>query len=366
MRKDRLLITAIYLLALWFNFTRFHWAVEPYNEYYIYWQNIMADNGEWMFRAGNLLNSCLFTTYFPALIQRAFHTDPELTFVLFPCVLYSFMPVFVYLIARTRLTAMESLVAVLCTLATYHFLYSQGINRVGVALAFSSVMVWAVIRKDWVVAGIAMGLVVFSHYTTSFIMLGMLAVVALANIISKRSMREVTATVIALSVLGIGVVVWHGMVCKYPIEVAMRFIGKAAASVSWQSIVDLTNRESMLKSAFGLTFSRMGVWTRTEFILSWVMVGLIAVGFVYAVRKRAVVYNHAVIACYMMFIIALTIIVPHISVGYGVVRVYSTALIALAPCYPIGAKVVFGKLGLPAEAIAAAVSVAFIILILTH
>ena len=68
-------------------------------EFMVY--SLIVETGKWQIVTHHqLLSSCLFTTFFPAMFQRAFNTDLLMTFKLFPCFIIPFLPVAVYYLAK--------------------------------------------------------------------------------------------------------------------------------------------------------------------------------------------------------------------------------------------------------------------------
>lgn len=153
------------------------------HEFNTYIMNIV--NG-WHYREGNIVNSCLVTTWVPALIQKHTGWDVMLIFRIFPPFFYALMPMFTYLIARWYLAVGDSIFATMVVVFASSILYFPDIGRVGVALGFLAGMTWALLNKrlGW---GIAFAvLVVFSHYGTSLVAIFIAGVIWTSNLIKRN------------------------------------------------------------------------------------------------------------------------------------------------------------------------------------
>lgn len=189
-----------------------------------------------------------------------------------------------------------------------------------------------------------------------------------------------------LLLLGGATYVWHNVIAKESGKYARRFIEKAAAvyvPVQPNSVVaveDATNivsnaidsdkgegdttsviidgdegkemksseptklgrmfvmeyKEPVVQVAFGKTLKYMNVAQKFEFGLSWAIVLLIVGGYVVAVVKRKFSGRHMALALLCFMFIGLTLLIPSMSNGYGIARVYFTSLPLLAPCFVIG------------------------------
>ena len=138
-------------------------------EYNLYVKYV-AD-GNWSFELDNIVNSCLTVTLVPAWIQRITHVDQVALFKIFPCIFYSLMPAFVYLITRRYTRVSYAVLAAFLVISSFYFMYYPANGRVGVALGFIAGAVWAILSKRYIFATAFGVLVVFSHYATGVILL---------------------------------------------------------------------------------------------------------------------------------------------------------------------------------------------------
>lgn len=177
MMTDRKNWILLYVLALFA--TAFYAVLEQQiasdaaMEYDLYLYTI--NHGGWHYVINNIVNSCLMMTVVPAYLQKITHIDQELLFKVYPCLFFSLLPPFVYLIARKYMSMEASLFCALLVLCQFYFLYYPANGRVGIAYGFWGVFIWALLnnKHKWlVVSGL---LIVFSHYGTAYIMVMVLA-----------------------------------------------------------------------------------------------------------------------------------------------------------------------------------------------
>lgn len=138
-------------------------------EYKLYLKYVVE--GSWSFEIDDIVNSCLMVTLVPARVQRITHVDQELLFKVFPCIFYSLMPAFIYLITRRYTKVSYAALAAFLVMSSFFFMYYPAIGRVGVALGFMAGAVWSILSRRYIFATTLGILVVFSHYATGIILL---------------------------------------------------------------------------------------------------------------------------------------------------------------------------------------------------
>ena len=171
MKRTVLIFIAIYLITFGiiagYNLT--HPIVnDGVNEYIEYNRNIAHG---WEYR-DSIVNSCVVTTWIPAMIHRITGFDKLILFKIFPAFLFSLMPAFTFLIARRYMRLSYAVIAAFVVIFSSTILYFPSVGRVGVALGFMAGLIWALLEKRYVWAGLFALAVVFSHYGASVIATG--------------------------------------------------------------------------------------------------------------------------------------------------------------------------------------------------
>ncbi|MBA7648568.1 hypothetical protein ES703_56356 [subsurface metagenome] len=323
----------------------------------------------------SLVASSIPTVWLPAQIHLITGCDPIVIFNAIPSLTFALMPVFVYLISRKYLTEGYALLTSLVIMGSYYFTFCHYYGRVNIAWGFLSGFTWAIITGRWKLSVLFAALLSVSHYGTAFLTIFALGSVLIALVVSyliKRngnSKKEMAVSAIALSVLVLTSCMWYFVVAERTGNTVRSVIEKSAnAALSPDSQVyvptikgdetedevntiteeyledsNLTNflkwesRDAVVQSIAGRTWSSMNIPQRMEFVSSWAVVILISAGLVVVIRKRLFTLTHTYLAVVMFIFTLITMAVPFISFAYGVVRVGSTGLIAMAPCFAIPA-----------------------------
>jgi len=340
-RTDTIIAILCYItvasIVLYYNMTHplVNDGVQEYQEYLLNIQN------GWQYRI-SLTNSCLVTTWIPALLSRGLGLDEYILFRVFPVFFYPLMATFVYLIARRYLEVKYAVVAVAVVIVNSHILYFPDIGRVGVAIAFMAGMLWALLERRLIWTIVFGALVVFSHYGTALIATGIVGFAFFGLLLWKRIFEKYCFVVFSLLVLL--VVVWLFIVAGFSGEIMSKTLFQTKGGV-WEDtgqvenpdFLDATIREPAVQDALGIDLASMPTPKKLEIVANWIVVLLVSLGLLLFVRNKAVDSPAKLVAIGLYGLILFTIALPWLSVFYGGMRVYFTSLSILATCFPLGA-----------------------------
>jgi len=319
-------------------------------EYQSYLANI---NEGWRYRL-TLVNSCLITTWIPALIYKAIGHGQLFIFRLIPALFYPLMPAFTYLIAKRYVKTSYAVVAALVILFSSFFIYFPDIGRVGVALGFMAGMLWALLERNLLWAIVFVILIVFSHYGTAMISLATLVLTLGIYLLWKRRiLKQYAIVLIVLAVLILG---WHFGIAGYSGETmgsifSHRPIVDDPSLYNSTDFFDPRSRDPAVQEAIGLNLSELPIPAKIELVANWLVVGMITVGLYCVLKRKNIEAQFKLMALSLFALILLTIAVPWLSTYYLSMRVFFTASILLAVCFPIGAEHIAGKLHLPVSGV---------------
>jgi len=360
MTKDTKIAIAIYSttlgILLYYNLT--HPPVnDGVKEYEAYLLNIKEG---WMFRR-TLVNSCLITTWLPAVIQRYTGVDQMMLFRVFPTIFYALMPVFTYLIARRYLAIRYALVACLVVIANSHILFFPDIGRVGVGIAFFAGMLWTLLERRLIWAIVFALLVVFSHYGTALIAMGLTLACMLGYLVWRKRLLKQYLIVFCILLASIGV--WHFWLSSYSGWVMFTYgvqtdipamtgdmIGPKIVAGDGETLapawnantfLDIRTREFAVLRA--LVLVGMTIPGAIEVTANWLVVGATMLGLWLLVRSKQVEDMFKIMGTSLWLLIIGTVAVPWLSQSYGGMRVYFTTLPILAVGLPVGMKWVAEK-----------------------
>lgn len=362
-RSDRSICLYIYLFTLAITVSYAIWRQvimsDQAIEYALYLMSVK--DGLIHLPANDIVGSCLTVTIVPALIQRVTHFDVDLVFKVWPCITYSLMPVFTYLISRKYMGKAYALLASCLVLSSFYFIYSPANGRVSIALGLLAGMLWGILNRHYkwaLILGIG---VIFSHYATTYIMLLLLGVVTIQNLVKGWKSLDAKWMGGVFVVLVAVTVVWHWGVVPASGYYAKSFLLNGIMSAETalpgsNTLIDnlpnrevldfykLESRDKVVQAAFGKFWPVMDVKQRFELVLSWTIVALISGGLLYAWLKKKVSTEHKIMATVMVSILVLTALIPYVSKTYVITRSYFTGLIVLAPLVSISVRDAAGKL----------------------
>lgn len=342
-KRDLICFVSIYAVAftivLWYGLGHL-----PVNdgvwEYADYVNNI---NQGWKFRQTSV-NSCLVTTYLPALVYKVTGGDALFIFRIIPALFYPLMPAFTYLIARRYLTIRNAVIASLVVLCSSYFLFFPDIGRVGVSIAFMAGMMWALLSKRLIWSIIFAVLLVFSHYGTSFIAVGIVGLAWVIYLIWQRKLLK--QYLIIFLVLLVLTVVWHFGVARYSGDwmFSTLFQTKQSGALPVYDsldkvipvLVDPSTREPAVQEALFLNANQMTVPKVIEIISNYLVVIMVSLGLFLTLRRKEIDRQFKIMALSFYGLIIFTVAIPWLSIYYGGMRVYFTSTILLATCFPIG------------------------------
>ncbi len=300
-----------------------------------------------------VLDSCFIPIILPAYLYRILRVNAKRLFQMFPSFFYALMPAFAYLIARNYLDVWGSLLATSVILTSFYFLYEPNIGRIGIGLGFAAGMVWSLLANNWAGTIIFAVCLVLSHYGTTYVMLYVLGITWFILVVTGQPIFIWT---VALVSLGMSSVVWHHIIIaragknlrtflkeifllrsatlRSPVSCAIIAGDKVEKVSRFRGFFKLSHRECTLQHAFGKNLKSTNIPQKIEWVLSWIIVLSVTLGL-------AVGHTPITIAFYSAILLAM--VIPHLSVFYGSIRVFFSSLIVLAPCFVIGVKTVFGN-----------------------
>jgi len=352
--QNAIIFGVIYLLVVTFmlNYNLTHPVInDGVYEYKVYLLNIKEG---WLYRY-SLVNSSLVSIWFPAMLQRITDIDPMIMYRIFPPFFYALVPAFVYLISRRYFGTRDSIVATLVVAFSSYILFFPDVGRVGVALGFLSGLIWALLSKKLLTSIVFSFLLVFAHYATPIIAIGLALVILAGRLLWDRHSLKVTIVTLCTLLLFTGG--WHFGISHYSGDSMIHTLmhPKEAKLVpegytplvpvgipgggffeSGGGFFELEARDYVTQEAFGQHFSTNPVPLKIEIIVNWIVVGFITLGLYLILRNSSIDKIFKVVLASLYGLTAASVIIPSISVFYGTQRVYFTASLVLVTCFPVG------------------------------
>lgn len=337
------------------------------NEFIVY--KTVVETGTWQVIKGHgLLSSCLWTSYMPAMFQRLFNTDIVMTFKLFPCFIFPALPVVVYYLARKMVSPLNAFLASAFLMVQIYFLWIPQFARVGVSLLFWGLALLVIFNDNlkfgkkiilFVVLGACL---VTSHYGTTYASLFVLGIACMTLValryIKKTHFPYLKALLVFTCVLVVGVILWHGLFNPIPLSYGRSMVTKAIEAETFVAETfkvdedgygywSLEAREEVVKVAFGKTLSSMNIPQKIEFVICWLSILLMSWGLALTVKRYGLgsEWGMLMVVCYLTIVIG--VIIPVVSVRYGIARVYFHMVVVLSGCFVVGSRDIAKRLKMP-------------------
>ncbi len=392
-----------YAIVFIYAFTHDYTAVSDSSlEYKLYLHYIEV--GSWGY-IDKVLNSCLMTVYFPAVIQRITNIEPLLLFKLWACLWIPLLPIALYHIARQYLNNVWAMLPPLLLMSQAYFLWSPSFARVLISIGFYAITIYFIFYyrgSMWFKGGViilSVVLMCLSHYGIPLVGLLMLLFTWVVSLVYRKAKRikqlftkELSIAVITLVVV---MTIWYGFVAQQSFSNIAAIVrltiaphadndivgkimateatkvqnnGESAQSKSELSdepsvpqeaqskgeinktdkmgisegYFNLATRGEVIWSAFGKNLGVMNNAQRTEWVLSWITIILFSLGLVYTTRRmikgQFKDIEIVILAWAGYGVILLVIIIPQLSIWYGINKAYLHALVPLSVMFAIGIK----------------------------
>ena len=389
-----------FCIVLRYALVDFAFVSDSNSEFIIY--NLVIETGRWQSVVGReLLSSCLWTSYIPAMFQRLFNSDIAMTYKLFPCFIFPILPLTVYYLARKMVSPFYAFLASMFLMVQIYFLWMPQLARVGVSLVFFGLALLVIFnenlrfRKKVILFGVLAVCLATAHYGTAYVAIFVLGITCgvlvvlwgirrihhqhitcgvLAVLLGRKEMSYpyLKALLVFTGVLVVAVVLWHGLLNPAPLDSGKRMISLTVEGTTYEessgavesessgavesesggvmeppSYWSLVAREGVIQVAFGKTFLDMNVPQKVEFVSSWLTILLMSWGLALTAKRWGVRSEFGVLmgVCYLTIVIS--VIVPAIGIYYGIARVYFHMMVPLSVCFAIGSMDVAGRLRMP-------------------
>jgi uncharacterized membrane protein len=360
-----LVLSASISLLFLYSLRSFHlMGFDVHGEFYTF--SLTLANFHWsMADYLHIYNSCLSITILPTVLYSLLNVDPEYIFKLVMQVAFALMPLAVYLFFREKIDKKLALLAAFFMMSHYMFIYQMaGLVRQEIALLFFVLAVYVLftdrIRQP---GGIALFLLfsmgtVVSHYTTAFLYFFILVVTYLASkymtAFKFEGERRVTAPLI-IALLAM-ILFWHGLICRITLSAAIGYGINTLESVNSMLMGVDTQQAPIASMILG-----KGIQETLPSLLSWgigslsraaVVLGVLYVAYITLYTKKSgnepwmkFDMEYVIASLVLVTLVVISVLVPFMSVGYNLERLYMQALVFLAPMCVIGIFAVFRRFG---------------------
>jgi len=320
-----------------------------HGEYLVF--QMTKENGIWNPNV-HAYNPCLSVTLLPTIYSLITNINDELIFTVFFPILFALVPVIIFLFVRKYTGPVYAFLSAFFFLSIETFSLFMAIARNEMALLFFALSILVFfddeINKNikkilFIIFGI---IVVLSHYTTSYIYFGFLLVLGISSFFEREKIKRFKTRIITSITLVFFLVLiffWYGQITTTPFNGFVLFIKQI-----FQNLANLLAPETRSLGAItsvGIPSGEM-LFKINKYI-SALMKLFIVVGTIYLIRnfKQLKVEKEFVAgAIYFLAFVILSIILPIVTLGFNIERIFLQSLVMLCFCCILGSRFIFNKL----------------------
>jgi len=199
--------------------------------------------------------------------------------------------------------------------------------------------------------------IVFAHYGTTYVTLFSLALACVGLFflwaVKRYKYPFLKVMSVFAVVLLVATVLWHGWGNNakpflYGRNVITYVVGLETFEEESGGYWALDAREETIQVAFGESFFDMNPVLKTEFIFSWLTVGLMSWGLAVMAWRWRLKSEFVVLLGVCYITIVGSVIAPAIGIKYGIARVYFQELVLLSGCFAVGGQDIARRFKIPA------------------
>ena len=332
--------------------------VDPNLEYFFF-QNTFG-HLQWTIIEHGLLDACLSISLLPSVYTSLMGLNPEFVFKFFSPLLFSITPVVIYLIAKKYIDPFYAFLAAVFFMSQTNFILAGAIARTSLAILFISLIILSLFsdeidrfNKGFLIIAFIIGCI-FSHYSSAYILFIVIFITfIIAYLFSLRYRINRNLYFYFVIVFFCALYLWYSTVIEGPFTQAVQFIGRVFVSGSSNYAPALGQLTGQNLSLPIVSTMNLCVKLGTFFLIGYgVFFGLI----IWWKQNKAVSSDHTesrivnldiefiILGFISGFILFLTVILPFISVGYDIERIYLLISVVLATYFIIGGIVVIQQL----------------------
>ncbi len=344
------------------------WGHDAHAEYYMFQTTLC--NLHWKIVEHALLDACLSISLLPTIFQSITGAGAqEYLFKGVYVAICSFVPLAIYAISRRYVGSLYAFLASLFFVSQPTFLSSAGSARTNVAIFFVALAVMVLFNdkidpaKQRILLFVFILATVVSHYSTAYIFffVVLFSWVA-AEMVARMYVFERTMSLRIVSFFSVVIFIWYAQLTDAAFSVGVTFIRDTLANLNNFFLEESRTDMFQLLFGHGLAYS---VLSKVNLLVTWCTFLFIGIGVLTMVGKFQemvdirgerlqkpdflktrfeVGYLTMVLACSGLLLAI--VLLPYISIGYDIYRLYSLVVVVLSVCFVIGGIVLSKRTGL--------------------
>lgn len=336
-------------------------GVDIHLEYYMF-QKVL--NGlHWVNFKEFTLDSCLSISLLPTIYKSFLNLNSIFLFKVLYSLIYSISPLVIYIISNKYIDKSYSFLASCFYMFQLNFLFTEYNARTNLAILFFGLSIMVLfnekignVNKKFLLI-VFMISCLFSHYSTTyiffFILLGSFIFENILSLQYKHKYKINSTTSPALILLFfILIFFWYGQITETPFNNAIHFIENSISSLN--AIFIDESRQTDVQALFGEKITQKGVPHKIHFICTWISFLFIGVGMITSLLhfkdllfskdkfKNILCLNKTfdieffLVSVSCLGLLFAIVIIPNVSVGYNIDRLYALTLTNLSIFFVIG------------------------------
>jgi uncharacterized membrane protein len=359
-------------ISVFYNFsTHFLTVCDASRDYALY--NLYRLNPIWHPMYGlyglELQNTSIITSYLPALIQWSTNLPAKIFFKLYLAFISAFVPVVAYFIAKKYVGNYAIFVSIFI-IGWVSFYQGGSYARLNMAMIVYGLLLIVYLTRFKVktkvrLLSILSLLLPIAHYGTALVAIGIFGGSLLWALIRKHKVMVIHTAIITVCLI-MSFTVWHVIINKVTFIYLTQMVGDTTQMLSQGATDNVvlrtdqvipTNDPASIMSRDRITQVALGVsdpdnagiykLNRWLFLFAWITVILTMYG-VYKVVRGKYPIELKLLILLSLVSIALVVLIPQASRGYGIEKVYYQAIMVTGIALVIGGQSLAYKIHIPA------------------
>ena len=338
-------------------------------EYYLF--QVTSLNSHWGTEYVNLLNpdaiqlsSCLSITILPATFQSFLDVSwDEYLFKGIYVLICTLTPLTIYIIARKYLGSMLAFLASIFFMTQLAWLNTADGPRTNLAIFFCAVAIMVLfhdqikgISKKGLFTVFAASIIV-SHYSTAYIFLFLLMFIFLMSMIVRKQILTRYINFVDIALIAVMIFLWHDVLTQGTFSSATNFVSRLVGNMDIFFSSDSRSTDVAKAAGQGLVWP----FDFLRLIISYTALLFVATGILATLARRKEIVSipkfedyrpgplrakfeveHLLFALGGGMLLAITIVLPYVTEGYGMHRVYSLTAVGLSVFFVTGGIMLAG------------------------
>ena len=348
---------------------------DSHSEFFLF--GLTMANGHWQVFQNSPLDSSLSISILPTVYQSFMNMNTEYLFKFIYVLPFSMTPLVIFIFSKKYLSNIYAFLSSIFLMAQYAFLSQTMAYRNYLAILFFGLSIMIIFHNQLSIANKRLLFIIFSvsvimsHYSTAYIYFFLLLFtwigcsliyritlfrknpyflqVGNPRNLSRDTFNRNSIPINAVMLIFIILFFWYGVATGAAFSSGVKFVGETV--VHLQDMFNAEMRTSQVYEALGSTLpasitpTASSALTYLNFITSWLSVIFIAIGVLSLFIRQKYIkewrmdIEFVILAFVCSTILAVSIILPYVLVGYSFGRMYYQCMVILSPFFVIGGTI---------------------------